>query len=130
MYNLLSLYHKIFFVFLSFVKKIYTDVIRTYYGRIKKFVRSYYERMENAEKIIEFAPIICVILMFVWQNNVFVRPEQLEKKHREIIKEVENEIKDKYVELNAYKEFQNHIYSELSIRVFLSCPCIYRGIFL
>ena len=69
--------------------------------------------MENAEKIIEFAPIICVILMFVWQNNVFVRPEQLEKKHREIIKEVENEIKDKYVELNAYKEFQNHVIKEI-----------------
>ena len=51
--------------------------------------------------------------MFIWQNNVFVRPEQLEKKHREIIKEVEGEIKDKYVELNAYKEFQNRVYSEL-----------------
>ena len=47
--------------------------------------------------------------MFLWQNNVFVRPEQLEKKHREILEG----IKDKYVEINAYKEFQNHIYSKL-----------------
>jgi hypothetical protein len=47
--------------------------------------------------------------MFLWQNNVFVRPEQLEKKHREILAD----IKDKYVEINAYKEFQNHIYSKL-----------------
>ena len=47
--------------------------------------------------------------MFIWQNNIFVRPEQLEKKHREILEDV----KQKYVEINAYKEFQNHIYSKL-----------------
>ena len=69
---------------------------------------------QHFKEFIEFAPIIAVILMFMWQNNVFVRPEQLEKKHREIIKEVETEIKDKYVEINAYKEFQNRVYSELA----------------
>lgn len=67
--------------------------------------------MENA--IIEYAPIIIVVLGFIWQNNIFVKPEQLEKKHREIVREVEACIRDKYVEVNAYKEFQNHIYSEL-----------------
>ena len=67
----------------------------------------------HIKEIIEFAPIITVILIFIWQNNVFVRPEQLEKKHREIISEVEIKIKDKYVEINAYKEFQNRVYSEL-----------------
>ena len=65
------------------------------------------------EKIVEYAPIIIVILGFIWQNNIFVKPEQLEKKHREIVNEVTGKIKDKYVELNAYKEFQNHIYSKL-----------------
>lgn len=69
--------------------------------------------MEHIKEFLEFAPIITIILIFMWQNNVFVRPEQLEKKHREIIKEVETEIKDKYVEINAYKEFQNRVYSEL-----------------
>lgn len=62
-----------------------------------------------SDKIIEYAPIIIVILGFMWQNNIFVKPEQLEKKHREIL----DDIKDKYVEINAYKEFQNHIYSKL-----------------
>lgn len=56
-----------------------------------------------------YAPYVVILLMFLWQNNVFVRPEQLEKKHREILES----IKDKYVEINAYKEFQNHIYSKL-----------------
>ena len=69
--------------------------------------------MENLDKILEYAPIILVILIFIRQNNVFVRPEQLEKKHREIIKEMEAEIKNNYVEINAYKEFQNRVYSEL-----------------
>ncbi len=63
----------------------------------------------NIEQIENFAPYIVILLMFIWQNNIFVRPEELEKKHREIL---EN-IKEKYVEINAYKEFQNHIYSKL-----------------
>ena len=67
----------------------------------------------DTDKVIEFAPYIIVILMFFFQNKVFVRPEQLEKKHREIMKELETELKGKYVELNAYKEFQNRVYSEL-----------------
>ena len=70
--------------------------------------------MENMDKILELAPVIVVLLIFIWQHNLFVRPEQLEKKHREIIKEMETQIKDKYVELNAYKEFQNRVYSELA----------------
>ena len=65
--------------------------------------------MMNIEQIENFAPYIVILLMFIWQNNIFVRPEQLEKKHREILQD----IKDKYVEVNAYKEFQTHIYSKL-----------------
>lgn len=61
------------------------------------------------EQLQNFAPYIVILLMFIWQNNIFVRPEQLEKKHREILEDV----KQKYVEINAYKEFQNHIYSKL-----------------
>lgn len=56
-----------------------------------------------------YAPIIIVVLLFIWQNRVFVTPEQLEKKHREILADM----KKNYVELNAYKESQTHIYSEL-----------------
>ena len=69
--------------------------------------------MENIDKIVEYAPIIIVFLLYIRQNNVFVRPEQLEKKHREIVDEIETKIHNKYVEVNAYKEFQNHIYSKL-----------------
>lgn len=63
----------------------------------------------DIEQLEHFAPYVIVLLMFIWQHNIFVRPEQLEKKHREIL----TDIKDKYVEINAYKEFQTHIYSKL-----------------
>lgn len=61
------------------------------------------------DKIVEFAPYIVFVLLFFWQNKVFVRPCDLEKKHREILKEA----KENFVELNAYKEFQHRVYSEL-----------------
>ncbi len=63
----------------------------------------------NLEALEHYAPWLVVALIVFWQNNIFVRPEQLEKKHREIL----DDIKEKYVEINAYKEFQNHIYSKL-----------------
>lgn len=69
--------------------------------------------MENYKEIIEFAPIILVVLMFFWQHNVFVKPAELEKLHREILDEIDKKFSEKYVEINAYKEFQNRIYSEL-----------------
>lgn len=64
-------------------------------------------------KIEQYAPYIIFILLFVWQNNIFVRPDQLEKKHREILDDVDARLKGSYVELNAYKEFQSHVLKEL-----------------
>lgn len=63
----------------------------------------------NLEQIEHYAPWIVIILMFLWQNNVFVRPEQLEKKHREILIDVKKD----FVELNAYREFQSHVLKEI-----------------
>lgn len=74
----------------------------------------------NVEQIELYAPYVVIIIAFIIQNNLFVRPEALERKHREIseetdkkIKELEDDITEQYVEKNAYKEFQNHIYSKL-----------------
>lgn len=62
----------------------------------------------NIENLGELAPLIVVVLVFIWQHNIFVRPEMLEKKHREILEDV----KKTFVELNAYKEFQTHVVQE------------------
>ena len=74
----------------------------------------------NIEQVELYAPYLVIIIAFIIQNNLFVRPEALERKHREItaetdkkIKELEDDITEQYVEINAYKEFQNHIYSKL-----------------
>ena len=65
------------------------------------------------DKWIEYAPLIIVVIAYIYQNNVFVRPEQLERMHRTIIDEITNRFEAKYVEINAYKEFQNHVLSKL-----------------
>ena len=67
----------------------------------------------DTDKLIEFAPYVLVAFMFFWKNNVFVRQEQLEKMRREITESLEKKFQDKYVEINAYKEFQKRIDSKL-----------------
>ena len=44
--------------------------------------------MENLNEIAGYAPIIIVVLMFFVQYRIFVTPEQLEKKHREILEDI------------------------------------------
>lgn len=68
---------------------------------------------EHCANFVEFAPILIVVLMFIWQHKIFVTPDELEKKHREILDNIEEKYRNKYVEINAYKEFQNRVYSEL-----------------
>lgn len=42
------------------------------------------------EQFIYYAPMIIVVLVFLIQERIVVTPEQLEKKHREIIKDIES----------------------------------------
>lgn len=44
------------------------------------------------EQFIEYAPWIVVIVIFLCQIRLFVRPEDLEKKHKKIIEEVDIKI--------------------------------------
>ncbi len=55
------------------------------------------------EKIIEYSPIIIVVLMFFVQQKIFVTPEQLEKKHREIMEEIE----EKFVSIISFKDLKD-----------------------
>lgn len=43
----------------------------------------------NTEILLEYAPIIVVVLVFFVQQRIIVSPEQLERKHREILSEIE-----------------------------------------
>ena len=55
------------------------------------------------EKLIEYSPIIIVVLMFFVQQKIFVTPEQLEKKHREIIEEIE----EKFVTIHSFIDLKD-----------------------
>lgn len=52
------------------------------------------------ERLMEFAPIIVVFLGFVWQYKIFVTPEQLERKHREILEDIEEKYTTKTETVN------------------------------
>ena len=55
------------------------------------------------DKIIEYSPIIIVVLMFFVQQKIFVTPEQLEKKHREIVEEIE----EKFVTIHSFIDLKD-----------------------
>lgn len=57
----------------------------------------------NYQDIIEFAPLILVIFMFFLQNKLFVTPEQLEKRHRDILHDIETRYASLFV-VNELKE--------------------------
>lgn len=50
--------------------------------------------MDN-QILIEYAPIIIVVVAFLIQQRLVVTPEQLERKHREILKDVEQKFSTK-----------------------------------
>lgn len=64
------------------------------------------------EKILEYSPIIIVVLMFFVQQRIFVTPEQLEKKHREIIEEIE----EKFVTIHSFVDLKDQ-FSEVKDKI-------------
>ena len=54
------------------------------------------------EQFIYYAPVIVVVLVFLIHERIVVTPEQLEKKHREIIKDVEK----RYATLNSLEDLK------------------------
>ncbi len=64
------------------------------------------------EKFIEYAPIIVVVLVFFIQQKIFVTPEQLEKKHREIM----DEIDEKFVSVISFRDLKDQ-FSEVKEKI-------------
>ena len=54
------------------------------------------------EIFLNYSPILIVVMMFFIQQRVFVTPEQLEKKHREIT----DDIQKRFVTLNSFKDLK------------------------
>ena len=53
--------------------------------------------------LIKFAPSILIILVFILQYNLFVTPQELEIKHREIVSEIASNYVTK-AEMSNFKE--------------------------
>lgn len=57
------------------------------------------------ETFLQYSPIIVVIMVFLIQQRVVVTPEQLEKKHREILEDVE----ERFASLNSVKDLKEQV---------------------
>ena len=55
--------------------------------------------------ILQYSPVIIVVVMYLIQQKIVVTPEQLEKKHREILDDVEN----KFATLNSVKDLKEQM---------------------
>lgn len=52
--------------------------------------------------LLHYSPIIVAIVVFLIQQRIIVTPEQLERKHREILEDAEN----KFATLNSVKDLK------------------------
>lgn len=55
------------------------------------------------DKYIYYAPIIIVVVVFLINQRIVVTPEQLEKKHREILKDIET----RFTTLNSFEDLKS-----------------------
>lgn len=61
------------------------------------------KRRKFMEVFVNYAPIIVVVLMFIIHERIVVTPEQLEKKHREILTEVEK----RFATINSFEDLKS-----------------------
>ncbi len=71
------------------------------------------------ENLIYYSPVIVVILVFLIQQRIVVTPEELEKKHREILKDIET----RFVTLNSYEDLKNQ-FTEIKDKIDKIYDCL------
>ena len=64
------------------------------------------------EKFWEYAPLILVIIMFCVNYKIFVNPVDLEKKHREILKDVD----EKYASKTTVNELKSQFH-DMAVKI-------------
>jgi hypothetical protein len=71
------------------------------------------------DNFIYYAPVIIVVLVFLIQQRIVVTPEELERKHREILKDIET----RFVTLNSYEDLKNQ-FSEMKEKIDKIYDCL------
>ena len=57
------------------------------------------------ENLLHYSPILLAVIIFLIQQRIVVTPEQLERKHREILEDVE----ERFVTLNSFKDLKEQV---------------------
>ncbi|MCQ2789863.1 MAG: hypothetical protein MJ229_05755 [bacterium] len=68
---------------------------------------------------IQYAPVLVIVMMFLIQQRVIVTPEQLEKKHREILSDAE----EKFATLSSVKDLKEQ-FSDMKEKIDKIYECI------
>ena len=55
------------------------------------------------DTLIYYSPIIIAVVIFLVQQRIVVTPEELERKHRQILQDVES----RFVTLNSYNDLKS-----------------------
>ncbi|MBS6603109.1 MAG: hypothetical protein KH301_05070 [Brachyspira sp.] len=74
------------------------------------------------EQIMQYAPIIVAVMIFLIQQRVVVTPEQLEKKHREIIEDVE----ERFVSIHSFHDLKEQ-FSEMKDKIDKIYDCVIQN---
>lgn len=71
------------------------------------------------DNFIQYSPIIVAVVMYLIQLRIVVTPEQLEKKHREILDEVQS----KFASLNSVVDLKEQV-SDMKEKIDRIYECI------
>ena len=69
--------------------------------------------------LLHYSPVIVAIVVFLIQQRIIVTPEQLEKKHREILEDAEK----KFATLNSVKDLKEQ-FSDMKEKIDKIYDCI------
>ncbi len=64
------------------------------------------------DSLLHYSPIIIAVMIFLIQQRIVVTPEQLEKKHREIIDDIE----EKFVSIHSFNDLKDQ-FSEMKEKI-------------
>ena len=71
------------------------------------------------ENLLHYSPILIAVMVFLVQQRIIVTPEQLEKKHREILKDIE----EKFVTLHSFNDLKEQ-FSDMKGKIDKIYDCI------
>ncbi len=71
------------------------------------------------ETLINYSPVLIVVVVFLLQQRVVVTPEELEKKHREIL----NDIESRFVSRNSYEDLKSQ-FAEIKEKIDKIYDCL------